>query len=374
MKAQFVYENINFERGGDPKDAMDIGDRDARMINRLDSLLISFGFKKFDEITFEDDFYMKDLAEWHSPEYGKAVLYKYTDSGRIERIGHYGATLQGPSFTYDFTKDEILTKRCWENALAERPLYENMRFERGGDPKKSMGIGMEIQLEKFLKSIGRNPTLRKSNALVYATEHNREDLVKYLLSLGVSIKGKDFNGITALDFAIKNNNIKIIDLFLKKGLNQSELDECLYFSFNSENEDLVKLFLEQGANPNSEFGNLSNAAISNLPNIIKILLDYGADPNEPKDRPGSRPLFQSIIHGKLGSFKILLPLTKDPLAKDLKGRNPLEWAKVNMESLMKSSYDWRDYSKKFFGSTPSGSTKEDEINDFKEIIRILEEL
>lgn len=35
MKANFVYENLNFKRGQDPKDALEIGDVEGRKIARI---------------------------------------------------------------------------------------------------------------------------------------------------------------------------------------------------------------------------------------------------------------------------------------------------------------------------------------------------
>ena len=45
MKAQFVFENIDFERGKDPKEAMGIGNEDHRMINSLDKMAKKIGMK-----------------------------------------------------------------------------------------------------------------------------------------------------------------------------------------------------------------------------------------------------------------------------------------------------------------------------------------
>lgn len=47
MKAQYIIENINFKRGKDPKDAMDIGDLVSRVLSTPEGEILKMSVKLF---------------------------------------------------------------------------------------------------------------------------------------------------------------------------------------------------------------------------------------------------------------------------------------------------------------------------------------
>jgi len=98
--------------------------------------------------------------------------------------------------------------------------------------------------------------------LMWAVYHNREDVVKYLVELGcdvcdVNIKYNGVNALYHLITTIKFNNVNILRLLIKKGVNINDT----YKFFESENRplqyivcfeklDYFKEFLKAGADTN----------------------------------------------------------------------------------------------------------------------------
>jgi len=105
MRAKIVYENISFERGKDPKTAMDLGhfrDKNGRLIQKGDFV--------FADPEPGDTFY--DFQGMVDGFHGKYVTVRDMDDDCFDIEAH---------------KLEILD--------------ESLDFERGGDPKRSLRIG-----------------------------------------------------------------------------------------------------------------------------------------------------------------------------------------------------------------------------------------
>jgi hypothetical protein len=85
MRAKTVNENIEFERGRDPKESMGIGEEEIRLVNKLDRLARKYGFEK-SPVTKEDlEEGIRIVQKWLNPEdETQIILYideEWTDGG-----------------------------------------------------------------------------------------------------------------------------------------------------------------------------------------------------------------------------------------------------------------------------------------------------
>jgi len=82
VKAKFVYENMGFERGQDPKSSMGIGKKEFRLLTRLDAIAKNFGFERMPIEKLKvldgpdpDPARFKDIALWVHSKYNYLVLF-----------------------------------------------------------------------------------------------------------------------------------------------------------------------------------------------------------------------------------------------------------------------------------------------------------
>lgn len=123
-----VQESQNFERGGDPMDTMDIG----RVQERKQKII--------DEIT-----------KFNSKKYGgSSVLIKYLsfhrdwDLDKLEKD-----SIENLKYALKYLeKWEQIDKKI-DKKQKNFKINETVNFERGQDPKQSMGIGQEFLAKKF---------------------------------------------------------------------------------------------------------------------------------------------------------------------------------------------------------------------------------
>ena len=144
MRAKKIYE-VEFERGRDPKDSMDIGLRKMAMpitsIRRFDSHpadwqgeeeLIEF-LKKYDEeIRDARKFLEVQIDEDNIPgkRKGERAYWGYYDLDWLRKLGWPGIRYKDIYIPFD---DPLLS--------------ESIEFERGKDPKEAMRIGKESKMQ-----------------------------------------------------------------------------------------------------------------------------------------------------------------------------------------------------------------------------------
>jgi ankyrin repeat protein len=151
-------------------------------------------------------------------------------------------------------------------------VYENLSFERGQDPKKVMGIGMEEQIKKAMAE-ERYTYTQDEIALWWSAERGHASFVKYLLEKEIDQESKD----KALQRALAGSGTT----------------------------DIIKMLLEAGADPNS----LSPIDVpKNVigrqedPQVLKLLLDHGLD----LSRYDASSLAQRAAHKPVEFMKMLI--------------------------------------------------------------------
>lgn len=134
MKAKFVSESINFERGMDPKDSMEIGRRGKRAMDNMIPGVI----------------YISSMPRWDyywwfkNPKNNKiyrAFRLKRDDEYKIQPWDNSSVVNQLTE--EDFPLDLKPTKKHFDKFMARvnSNIDEAQNFERGGDPKDTIQIG-----------------------------------------------------------------------------------------------------------------------------------------------------------------------------------------------------------------------------------------
>jgi hypothetical protein len=227
MRAKFVNENIRFERGKSPKTSMDIGRTPKRQLEEMENILGEFGIHadygetpstgpKNYEIHFSKfgpDPYMS------SDDISQYMGYLYTEEGNeladedeemvpgwvmtyADRPGHF----EGYETLEEFLKavieihygdkDNIKAKIKGLSEEADKfkkalsilegnGLNENVNFERGTDPKRSMGIGVpnldnpKYKWADFDAKTSRNPWSKRWSRRAYETTYKGKTFRMY---------------------------------------------------------------------------------------------------------------------------------------------------------------------------------------------------
>lgn len=154
MKARYVYESVNFERGKDPRDAMSIGrnaylrslnwgttpDLIANYLSAPDLEVIEY--KGYTILLWPEE-HMKGVTlynPWDSDDIWLGITDFQEDISTTKRGNSRGP---GRERTLKNIKRQL-------NRIIKSNLDESVRFERGKDPKEAMGIGVKKRLEPYL--------------------------------------------------------------------------------------------------------------------------------------------------------------------------------------------------------------------------------
>eukprot|EP00163_Fabomonas_tropica_P005673 TRINITY_DN152_c0_g2_i1.p1 TRINITY_DN152_c0_g2~~TRINITY_DN152_c0_g2_i1.p1 ORF type:complete len:1933 (-),score=373.41 TRINITY_DN152_c0_g2_i1:82-5880(-) len=197
-------------------------------------------------------------------------------------------------------------------------------------------------------------------ALHYAVETNSETCVKLLVSEPTIVTGiRDEQGRTPLALAVEKGNHKIANMLLDSNLLealkqddvemlQSVLDLgasvtrrrnhgcCAFLSAaKAKAEKCIVILGQSGARVDAFDQNLNNAlhlaATHKAASIIPIALDMGCD-LEARNTDFMTPLHSAVAAGDLQAVKHLIRAGASVTCKDIKGRIPLQVAKLSGQS------------------------------------------
>ncbi len=136
-----------------------------------------------------------------------------------------------------------------------------------------LGADIHANIEHY-----NNPS---QSLLMYMAESNSVQIMKFLLDNGVDINAKDFEGKTALDYALREGNNRAADFLLERNAKVSVHDDVLIPLAEDGNIERIQFFLDKGADINAKDkdGNtaLHSAAHYGRIDTIKFLLDKGAN-------------------------------------------------------------------------------------------------
>lgn len=137
MKARFVYEELDFERGRDPQEAMEIGDNRVLMIKKLDRLAEKYGFVEAEFGPEHEEEGITNIKRWVIPDSDEddgeeVVLFTedYYDYPSIYFRSGWGGDGQD-------SVDDWIDEENWERHFGEGAgMNEQVRFNFDEPPYK----------------------------------------------------------------------------------------------------------------------------------------------------------------------------------------------------------------------------------------------
>ena len=137
MKARFVYEELDFERGRDPQEVMEIGDKRVLMIKKLDRLAKKYGFVEAEFGPEHEEEGITNIKRWALPDSmeddgEEVVLFTEDDYDYPSIYFRSGWGGDGQDSVEDWLDDEN-----WERHFGEGAgMNEQMRFNFEDPPYK----------------------------------------------------------------------------------------------------------------------------------------------------------------------------------------------------------------------------------------------
>ncbi|MCB0492389.1 MAG: ankyrin repeat domain-containing protein [Cyclobacteriaceae bacterium] len=188
----------------------------------------------------------------------------------------------------------------------------------------------------------------------------------------------------SLLYAIKSNDIKKVEVLLKKGANANAKDglgtPLLQIAVESGSNEIVKCLLSHGANPNqmNRVGQVPLAFASRFKHLetTKLLLDAGADPNKTNMHYRLTSLMGAAVGGDVKIGRLLLDAGAKMNATDSVNQcTALHWAMFygNIPFAIMLLHRGADYQKKVLGKTYTGYTLA-KAYGYAELVREMEHL
>jgi ankyrin repeat protein len=170
-------------------------------------------------------------------------------------------------------------------------------------------------------------------ALDYAARNNNVQAITALLAGGVNVNATNKNGHTALHFAARDDNAQAITALLKGGVEKEAKDingwTALHWAARDNNAQAIKALLEGGVDKEATNKNghtaLHLAARNDNSQAITALLAGGVD-KEAKDKDGWTALHLAAKNNNSQPIKDLLAAGVEKEAKDINGWTALHLA------------------------------------------------
>ena len=187
----------------------------------------------------------------------------------------------------------------------------------------SIGDMFEFEDEKLTEfSFGKN--------FLKAAEEGEEEVVEFLLDVGVDINYVDINKMTALMASSEQGQTKVVQLLLQNGADVNMLNEtnwtALIAASDNGHTEAANLLLKYNADPNLQMDSgwtaLMGACENGYYQIAKQLLLHKADPNAQMGT-GWSALMAASEHGHLEVVELLLQHNADPNAETTDGYTAL---------------------------------------------------
>jgi len=200
-----LLESLDFERGQDPKEAMDIGllgkiEMEKYIKHFVVELDLIQGYDGFPWNSYEDYVY-EEIEE-------DLTIIKEIKENIRKGMSPLECAL---SMANKFDKGEKYDD--------EEDLDENLNFERGQDPTKALGIGMEERIRRGIRDYypGNNEnrwTGDYNEALEWAASTGQTDIIQWLLDAGADPTHKES---AAMKFAAEAGEGDAAEMLIKAG-------------------------------------------------------------------------------------------------------------------------------------------------------------
>ena len=159
-----MHESLNFERGKDPRDTMGIGNRLARVANKYDlSIEDAKEIVYVLRVLFPDDFSQEEFDQ---------NVFTIANEFDMSELQECGLHPEDQNFaTLKWVDNNI--QKGWElykAAVGDSVVTESVNFERGKDPKQSMGIGIKNQIKRGIVDM-----IKQEDTPIYAIDYYDEN-------------------------------------------------------------------------------------------------------------------------------------------------------------------------------------------------------
>ncbi len=172
-------------------------------------------------------------------------------------------------------------------------------------------------------------------ALIEAIKENDYDLVSELI-YGfdtIEINCRDYEGKTALMYAVEKQNIQIVNLLIENGADVNLCDECgtsaLLIACDLGNIEICDILIKKGANKYAEdaigYNPFMIAITRGFKQICELLIHNGVDVNNTKYL-NYTPLMIASMYGKYEICELLIKYGAKANAKMSSGDNALSCA------------------------------------------------
>ena len=169
--------------------------------------------------------------------------------------------------------------------------------------------------------------------LADAAEQRNKTLVRTLLDGGADVNAAQVDGMTALHWAVYNDDAETAALLVRKGANANAANRYavppLSLACTNGNAEIVKLLLEAGANANTSVQGgetvLMTAARAGSVDAVKALLAHGANPNA-RERMDQTALMWAAAEGHAAVVRALIDGKADINATLKSGFTPFFFA------------------------------------------------
>lgn len=223
-------------------------------------------------------------------------------------------------------------------ALMAKGVSPNVRNgdEAGWTPLQLAAVENHVRVVEVLLNSGANPSYPNAKGwdpLMSAAKRGHTEVMQKLLVAGADFKRADSERkLTALHHASSAGQIEAAALLTTAGADLEAGDfegkTALQYAIAYRDKDLVKLLLEQGSNVNrtladgSHYLDMAIAVPGSDIETVTLILEAGANPNQ-RDKNGETPLFQAIRSDNQNLAEALLDNGADAKIANASGDTPL---------------------------------------------------
>jgi uncharacterized protein len=155
-----------------------------------------------------------------------------------------------------------------------------------------MDYGRIVRLSLLILALAGTARAADKAPVADAAEHHNRALVRELLAKGTDVNAAQVDGMTALHWAVNNDDVETVALLLKSRANVNATNRYgvppLSIACTNGNATLVRMLLDAGANANASLpgGETMLMTASRVGNLeaVKALLARGANPNAQERR------------------------------------------------------------------------------------------
>ena len=187
------------------------------------------------------------------------------------------------------TTSNSKTELDFENPTHEDGEFGKTCLQLALNEKKKEAVLLAIQKGAF---VNESKLTQNSNVLIVAAENNWDDVVELAVKRMVDPTTRNSDGLTALHFACKNNNQKIVDMILNKKTSTIWIDDYINIDDNKKFYEYfqfprVESFLKiiESIPKEKGYNLISSAFLKNDTELLKLLVENNALTLSWKQRP-----------------------------------------------------------------------------------------